>query len=84
MNKSNSCISAVSKDFKVSYNDYGGKLVDHNAVILNAVANVQETHKMFADDYEFRLENKEDAVDIKVESFLFATFSLLLRFNSNS
>ena len=57
---------AVEKEFQVVYKDYGGKLVDHNALRLLSVATVKETGKMFSEDFELRLENKEDKVEIVV------------------
>uniref|UniRef100_H2YCU3 protein-glutamine gamma-glutamyltransferase n=1 Tax=Ciona savignyi TaxID=51511 RepID=H2YCU3_CIOSA len=61
--------STVSRDFNVLFSDYNGKLVDLNSMRLCAVVKVQETSKMFADSYEFRLDNK-DAIDIQVEDKL--------------
>ncbi|XP_078483974.1 protein-glutamine gamma-glutamyltransferase K isoform X1 [Ciona intestinalis] len=61
--------STVSRDFNVMFSDYNGKLVDLNSLRLSAVVKVKETGKMFADSYEFRLDNKE-AIDIQIENTL--------------
>ena len=60
------CLSSeITRDFAVTYSDYNTKLVDLNSMRLHAVAKVRETRKMFSDQFEFRMDNR-DAIEIKV------------------
>nr|CAB3266928.1 protein-glutamine gamma-glutamyltransferase K [Phallusia mammillata] len=56
----------VSREFAVMFSDYDGKLVGLNSMRMSVVAKVKETKKLFADRFEFRLDNKE-AIDIKLD-----------------
>jgi len=62
------CVSGKDLEFAVMFSDYDGRLVDLNSLRISAVVKVKETNKIFADQYDFRLDNK-DVIDIKVMFF---------------
>ena len=71
-------VSGVTREFAVVYSDYNTKLVDLNSLRLQAVAKIHSTGKMYSDDYEFRLDNK-DSIDIRVRMILLSFKGLIFR-----